>query len=120
MDNGPTGGANVNSFQQTFTVTVTANKAPTLAPIINPITSNNTFTFNENNLTTQTVNLSGITDGETGSNEAQSQTLTVTATSSNTTLIHNPTVTYTSPSTTGRFPTPCSPTPAVRRPSPSP
>ena len=45
----------------------------------------------------QTVSLSGITAGPTN----EPQTLTVTATSSNTGLIPNPTVTYTSPGASG-------------------
>src|SRR5438034_2238768 len=44
----------------------------------------------------QTVNLSGITAGG-----GETQTLTVTASSNNTSLIPNPTVSYTSPNTTG-------------------
>ncbi|TAH19878.1 MAG: T9SS C-terminal target domain-containing protein [Cytophagales bacterium] len=44
----------------------------------------------------QTVNLLGITDGGEGG-----QTLTITATSDNTALVANPTITYTSPNTTG-------------------
>src|ERR1051326_3126729 len=64
---------------------------PTLDPIIdvnvNPSSGN----------TTITVPLSGITSG--AANESQS--LTVTAASSNTSLVPNPTVSYTSPSTTG-------------------
>jgi hypothetical protein len=46
---------------------------------------------------TVTVNLSGITDGNSGT----CLPITVTATSSNTTDIPNPTVTYISPNTTG-------------------
>ena len=46
----------------------------------------------------QTVNLSGITSGP--ANES-AQVITVTAVSNNTGLIPNPTVTYTSPNTTG-------------------
>jgi hypothetical protein len=65
------------------------NQAPTLNAISN-------LTINEN-AGMQTVNLSGITSG--ASNEVQ--TLTVTATSSNTNLIRNLTVNYTSPKTTG-------------------
>src|SRR4029077_5179321 len=65
------------------------NQPPTLNPIGN-------LTMNEN-AGLQTVNLSGITSGATNEN----QTLTVTATSSNTGLIPNPTVTYTSPNATG-------------------
>lgn len=45
----------------------------------------------------QTINLSNITSGS----GSESQTLTVTATSGNTGLIPNPTVTYTSPNSTG-------------------
>ena len=40
--------------------------------------------------------VTGISDGEAGSNESQPQTLSVTATSSNTTLVQNPMVTLTS------------------------
>src|SRR5205823_1255433 len=45
----------------------------------------------------QTVNLTGITAGPAN----ESQTLAVSAVSSNPALIPNPTVTYTSPNTTG-------------------
>src|SRR5437588_3049430 len=45
----------------------------------------------------QTINLTGITSGAV----SESQTLTVTATSSNPSLIPNPTVTYSSPDTAG-------------------
>jgi len=65
------------------------NQAPTLDPIVN-------LTINENS-TFQTVHLSGITSGAT--NEAQ--TLTVSASSSNPSLIPTPEVSYLSPSTTG-------------------
>ena len=44
----------------------------------------------------QTINLTGIAAGG-----SETQTLTVTATSSNPALIPNPTVTYTSPNATG-------------------
>ena len=54
------------------------------------------LTINEN-AGLQTVSLSGITSGATNEN----QTLTVTAVSSNTGLIPNPTVNYTSANTTG-------------------
>src|ERR1051326_1594332 len=74
----------------TFTVTVNSvNQAPTLNTL-------NNVTMLEGALP-QTVNLSGITSGATNEN----QTLTVTASSSNPALIPNPTVTYTSPNTTG-------------------
>lgn len=73
-----------------FLVTVNSvNQAPTLNALSN-------LTLNED-AAQQTVNLSGITTGaanETG-------TLTVTAGSSNTGLIPNPTVSYASPNTTG-------------------
>ena len=70
---------------QTFTVAVLhVNQAPTLNPIPNPATL-------LQNATLQTVSLSGISAGQ-GDN---GQTLTITATSSNTNLIPNPiAVTY--------------------------
>src|SRR5262249_39559362 len=50
-DNGPTGGTNVNSFSQTFKVTVNPiNQAPTLNQIASPITI-------LENATQQTINL---------------------------------------------------------------
>jgi hypothetical protein len=51
----------------------------------------------EENAKEQVVNLAGISSGATNEN----QTLTVTASSSDPGLIPNPTVTYTSPATTG-------------------
>ncbi len=84
------GGASNNIVTKTFTVTVTpVNQVPTLNAI-------NNLSINEND-GTQTVGLSGISSGAAGEN----QTLTVTATSSNTGLIPNPTVSYASPATTG-------------------
>lgn len=65
------------------------NQPPTLAPLAD-------ITINEN-ASSQTVNLTGISSG--ASNELQ--TLTVTATSSNPSLIPAPTVSYTSPNPTG-------------------
>ena len=80
------GGANTTSVQ--FTVTVNfVNVAPT-------INTPSNVTINEN-AGQQTVNLTGITAGDD-----ESQTLTVTASSNNTALI-NPSVTYTSPNSTG-------------------
>jgi hypothetical protein len=67
----------------------TTNQPPTLDLLVN-------LTINEN-AGLQTVNLSGITSGAT--NEVQ--TLTVTAASSNPSLIPTPTVNYTSPNATG-------------------
>ena len=79
-----------NLFSRTFTVTVNAvNDAPTLAAIGN-------MTINED-AGVQTVGLSGISTGAPNEN----QTLTVTAISSNPSLIPNPTVSYASPNATG-------------------
>lgn len=84
------GGASNNIVSRNFTVIVNSvNQAPTLDVV-------NNITINEN-ASQQTVNLTGISSG--ASNEAQ--TLTVTASSSNTGLIPNPTVAYTSPGATG-------------------
>src|SRR5208282_1964379 len=71
------------------TNTVTVNQPPTLNPI-------NNLTINEN-AGLQTVNLSGITSGAA----SQNQVLTITATSGNTNLIPNPTVSYASGNTNG-------------------
>jgi VCBS repeat-containing protein len=80
----------VDTFQRTFTVTVTAvNDPPTLDPI-------GDMTIDED-APEQTVNLTGITTG--AANEIQ--TLVVTAVSSDPSIIPNPTVTYTSPNATG-------------------
>jgi hypothetical protein len=84
------GGASNNIISRTFNVTVNpVNQMPTL----NALTA---VTINEN-AGVQTVNLLGISSGATN----ESQTLTVTATSTNTALIPNPTVSYTSPNSTG-------------------
>ncbi len=92
QDNGGTAnGGSDTSASQTFTITVTpVNQPPTLNTIGN-------VTVNENS-GLQTVNLGGISVGPT--NEV-GQTLTVTATSSNPSLIPDPTVNYTSPDATG-------------------
>ncbi len=80
------GQAQSNTFSRSFTVTVTAgNQAPTLNAIAD-------VAINEN-APEQVVNLTGITSGAV----SESQTLTVTATSSQPSLIPNPTVHYTSP-----------------------
>jgi 6-phosphogluconolactonase (cycloisomerase 2 family) len=74
----------------TVSLTISAiNDAPTLDPIANPPELSETSGV-------QTVNLTGISAGG-----GESQTLQVTATSSNPTLIANPTVSYTSPDSTG-------------------
>ena len=73
-----------------FTVTVNPlNDAPTLSPISDLV-------INED-AGTRTVNLSGITSGAANEN----QTLLVSATSSNPSLIPNPAVSYANPKTTG-------------------
>ena len=78
------------TFSRTFTVTVNAvNDAPTLDAIADPAAI-------DEDAAQQTVNLAGISAGG-----GESQTLQVTATSNNTGLIPNPTVTYTSPNATG-------------------
>ena len=70
----------------------------TVNPVNQPPTLNllGNVVFNEN-AAAQSVALNGISSGAANEN----QTLTVTAISSNQTLIPNPTVTYTSPNTTG-------------------
>jgi hypothetical protein len=84
------GGASNNIVSRTFTVTVNpVNQLPTVNALAN-------ITINEN-AGLQTVNLSGITSGAAN----ESQTLTVTASSSNPALIPTPTVSYTSPNATG-------------------
>ena len=84
------GGASNNVISQSFTVTVNpVNQPPTLNPLSNLV-------INEN-AGAQSVGLSGISSGAIN----ESQTLTVTATSSNPALIPNPAITYTSPNTTG-------------------
>jgi Dockerin type I domain/Bacterial Ig domain len=89
-DNGGTT-PGVDTVTRTFTVNVTGvNDAPTLAAIADPPAI-------ARNATAQTVNLAGITAGPTN----ETQTLTITATSSNPGLIPNPSVTYTSPAATG-------------------
>jgi len=83
-------GASNNIVTQSFTVTVNPVNQP---PTLNALT-NLTINWNTPLLT---VNLSGISSGASN----QVQTLTVTAVSSNTGLIPNPTVNYTNLSSTG-------------------
>src|SRR5204862_6152458 len=79
-----------NTFARTFTVTVRpVNQPPTLSPLSD-------VTIDED-VGQQTVNLSGISSG--AANEVQ--TLTVTSTSSNPSLIPTPSVSYVSPNATG-------------------
>ena len=97
---GSTANGGSNSAIQTFTVTVThVNQPPTLNPISNPNNSSNpnNFTILENSTTPQTASLTGIADGASD----VGQSLTVTASSSNTSLIPTPTVNYTSPNQFG-------------------
>lgn len=77
------------SSELAYLVSPIVNQPPTLNAISD-------LTINENT-GLQTISLSDITSGATTEN----QTLTVTAASSNTSLIPNPPVNYTSPSTTG-------------------
>jgi hypothetical protein len=84
------GGTVSNTIIRTFTITVNIlNNQPTLDAL-----SNVTIAENSGR---QTVNLSGISSGATN----EIQTLTVTAASSNPSLIPNPTVSYTSANTAG-------------------
>ncbi len=79
-----------NIVTRSFTVTVNAvNQPPTLNQLSN-------VSINEN-AGQQTVNLSGISSGAANEN----QTLTVTATSNDPSLVPNPTVSYASPNSTG-------------------
>jgi hypothetical protein len=89
MDNGGTQNGGVDTTSVQFIVTVNhVNQAPTINTPAN-------VTINEN-AGQQTVNLTGITAGAGD----EGQTLKVTASSNNTALI-NPSVTYTSPNSTG-------------------
>ncbi len=84
------GQATNNTISRSFTVTVNAvNDTPTLNTIANVSVAEDA--------PQQTVNLSGIGSGAAN----ESQTLAVTASSSNTGLIPTPTITYTSPNATG-------------------
>ena len=90
MDNGSTAGGGVNTVQRTFTVTVNpVNQPPTIGPLNNLVTPENSGA--------QSVQLTGITSGLGD----PAQVLNVFATSSDPTLIPSPSVTYSSPNTTG-------------------
>jgi hypothetical protein len=83
QDNGGTANGGVDTTAKTFSVTVNAvNDAPTLDPL-------DDLTINED-AGPQTVNLTGISAGG-----GESQSLSLTAVSSNPALIPDPTVTYT-------------------------
>lgn len=84
------GGASNNIVTRTFTVTVNpVNQPPTLDALAD-------LELNEG-AGQQTINLSGISSGSPN----ETQTLTVTATSSRPSLIPNPTINYSSPNVTG-------------------
>lgn len=84
------GGSVSNTVIRTFTVTINSiNNPPTIDPLANLV-------LNEN-ASLQIVNLSGISSGDTNSN----QSLVVTAVSSNPGLIPAPAVNFTSPNPTG-------------------
>jgi len=86
------GGTSNNIVTRTFMVMVSAvNQVPTLNAIGDLTTNENPGLI--------TVNLSGITSGAAGEN----QTLTVTASSSDTNLVPHPTVGYTNANTTGNL-----------------
>ncbi|MDQ3393888.1 MAG: Ig-like domain-containing protein [Bacteroidota bacterium] len=96
----PNGISNVSHSDPNFGVFVVRTASKTSSPVIanNPPTLNsiaNPAEINEDALS-QTVNLSGITAGA-----GENQTLKVTATSDNVTLLPHPKVIYTSPNTTG-------------------
>jgi hypothetical protein len=76
------------TFDRTFKININASNPPTI-DLISDITI-------DEDATEQTVNLTGITAGPDGP-----QALSVVASSDNTDLIPNPTVTYTSAETTG-------------------
>jgi hypothetical protein len=83
------GGAQNNSFSRSFTVTVNSvNAAPTLDPIANISIAEDA--------PSQTVLLTGISSGAGD----ETQTLGVTATSSNPSLLPNPVINYASPGST--------------------
>src|SRR5262249_34164006 len=83
-------GGGTETVTRTFVVTVTAvDDPPTLDAIADPAPINEDAGL-------QTVTLTGITAGVN-----ETQDLTVTAVSSNTALIPNPTVSYTTPAATG-------------------
>jgi len=86
------GGASNNLTSQTFTVTVVPMPVASLPPTLNAITNLTIF----ENSGQQTVALTGISPGSGGNS-----TVTISAVSSNTTVIPTPAVNYTSLSSTG-------------------
>src|SRR5438034_1240946 len=92
-DNGGSANGGVDSLTNSFTITVlSVNDAPTMSGLTN-------LTILEDS-GLQTVNLSGLNPGP--SNES-TQTLTITATSDNPSLIPDPTVNYTNPAAGGNL-----------------
>ncbi|MCO6454279.1 MAG: cadherin domain-containing protein, partial [Pirellulaceae bacterium] len=93
-DDGGTDNGGVNTFSRMFVVTVRGSSVlPTIDPIADPDPINE-------GAGQQTINLTGITDGEPPSYFPQ-QPLRVMASSNNPALISTVGVTYTSPNTTG-------------------
>ena len=92
QDNGGTVNGGEDTSDMVFDVNVyeNLNNLPTIDPI------GNVSVFW--NVPEQTVPLTGISDGDGGT-----QTVTITATSSNTGLVPNPTIVYTSPNSTGQL-----------------
>jgi hypothetical protein len=89
-DDGGTAHGGIDTFTRTFMVNVTAvNDVPTLGEVLDPAAI-------LEDAGEQTVVLQGISAGLN-----ETQTLTITATSSNPSLIPHPTVSYTSPSASG-------------------
>ena len=91
QDNGGTANGGLDSATVSFTVTINPNNAPTISPV-----SPSSLSIPANSAPV-TISLGGISSGD-GTSQ---QSLSVTATSSNPSLIPNPQVTYTSPNLTG-------------------
>src|SRR5205823_15084110 len=90
QDDGGTGNGGIDTITRTFIVHVNSvNDPPTLAAIADPANI-------LEDAGQQTINLIGISAGP-----SETQNLTVSATSSNPALILNPSVTYSSPNSTG-------------------
>lgn len=88
-DDGGTANGGVDLLDRAFTVTVVPiNHVPTLNSLPNLSVADTAGT--------QTVNLAGISDGDGGT-----QAITLTAVSSNPSIIPTPTITYSSPGATG-------------------
>ena len=84
------GGTSSNTIIRTFTINVVpVNNPPTLDPLPNLVLDENSGS--------QTLNLTGISSGD----PTTGQTVSLSAISSNPKLLANPSVTYTSPATTG-------------------